>query len=66
LAEAFQYAFRNTSDESYMFDGVIAASSRRIFAIATGAIAYATDDVISQGDGRENVLPGDHEEAGTT
>jgi len=64
LAEPFQYAFRNTSDEAYMFERVMRALKERNAAIATGAIAYATDDVISKVMG-ENVLPGIMKKAGT-
>src|ERR1700750_255982 len=55
LAEPFQYAFRNTSDEGYMFERVMRAPKQNNLAIATGAIAYATDDVISKVMG-ENVF----------
>jgi branched-chain amino acid transport system substrate-binding protein len=64
LAEPFQYAFRNTSDEGYMFDRVMRALKAKNLPIATGAIAYATDDVISKVMG-ENVLPGLMKKAGT-
>src|SRR5262252_8495393 len=64
LAEPFQYAFRNTSDEGYMFERVMRALKQNNLAIATGAIAYATDDVISKVMG-ENVLPGIMKKSGT-
>jgi branched-chain amino acid transport system substrate-binding protein len=64
LAEPFQYAFRNTSDEGYMFDRVMRALKAKNLAVATGAVAYATDDVISKVMG-ENVLPGLMKKAGT-
>src|SRR5204862_5243415 len=64
LAEPFQYAFRNTSDEGYMFERVMRALRSKNVPIATGAIAYATDDVISKVMG-ENVLPGVMKKAGT-
>src|SRR5438105_7993820 len=48
LAEPFQYAFRNTSDEGYMFERVMRSLKQKDLAMATGAIAYATDDVISK------------------
>src|SRR5260370_8238533 len=64
LAEPFQYAFRNTSDEGYMFKRVMRALKQNNLAIATGAIAYATDDVISKVMG-ENVLPGTMKKTGT-
>jgi len=64
LAEPFQYAFRNTSDEGYMFERVMRALKDKNLPIATGAVAYATDDVISKVMG-ENVLPGIMKKAGT-
>jgi len=64
LAEPFQYAFRNTSDEGYMFERVMRALKAKNLPVATGAIAYATDDVISKVMG-ENVLPGLMKKAGT-
>ena len=64
LAEPFRYAFRNTSDEGYMFERVMRALKAKNLPIATGAIAYATDDVISKVMG-ENVLPGLMKKAGT-
>src|SRR6266702_8752378 len=64
LAEPFQYAFRNTSDEGYMFERVMRSLKQKDLAIATGAVAYATDDVISKVMG-ENVLPGVMKKAGT-
>lgn len=56
LAKPFKYAFRNTSDEAYMFDHVMRALKDHKIPIATGALAYATDDVISKTMG-EKVLP---------
>ncbi len=64
LAEPFQYAFRNTSDEGYMFERVMRALKQNHAPTATAAIAYATDDVISKVMG-ENVLPGIMKKAGT-
>src|SRR5216684_7408894 len=64
LAEPFQYAFRNTSDEGYMFERVMRALKQNNAPTATGAIAYATDDVISKVMG-ENVLPGVMKKSGT-
>ena len=64
LAEPFQYAFRNTSDEGYMFERVMRSLKQKDLAMATGAIAYATDDVISKVMG-ENVLPAVMKKAGT-
>ena len=64
LAEPFQYAFRNTSDEAYMFERVMRALKDKGFPTATAAVAYATDDVISKVMG-ENVLPGIMKKFGT-
>src|SRR5438128_11858304 len=64
LAEPFTFAFRNTSDEGYMFERVMRALKQKDLAMATGAIAYATDDVISKVMG-ENVLPAVMKKAGT-
>lgn len=56
LAEPFTYALRNTSDEGYMFRNVMKTLKDKGYAMATGATAYATDDVISKTMG-EIVLP---------
>lgn len=64
LAKGFNYAFRNTSDEAYMFDHVMQALKSHKMAIATGALAYATDDVISKTMG-EKVLPALMQKNGT-
>ena len=56
LAEPFSYGFRNTTDEGYMFTRVLRALKDKNYPMATGAIAYATDDVISKTMG-EKVLP---------
>jgi branched-chain amino acid transport system substrate-binding protein len=64
LAEPFTYAFRNTSDEGYLFERVMRALKEKNFPMATAAIAYATDDVISKVMG-ENVLPGIMKKSGT-
>jgi branched-chain amino acid transport system substrate-binding protein len=48
LAEPFKYAFRNTSDEGYMFSKVMATLKEKKMPMATGAVAYATDDTISK------------------
>jgi branched-chain amino acid transport system substrate-binding protein len=57
LVASFKYAFRNTSDEAYMFDKVMRTLKNKGYAIATGAVAYANDDTISRVMG-EKVLPG--------
>jgi branched-chain amino acid transport system substrate-binding protein len=64
LAEPFTYALRNTSDEGYMFGKVMKTLQDKKYSIATGAIAYATDDVISKTMG-EIVLPNIMKAAGT-
>ena len=64
LAEPFTYALRNTSDEGYMFRHVMMALQSKKYPIATGAVAYATDDVISKTMG-EKVLPAIMKAAGT-
>src|SRR5436853_3889859 len=46
LAEPFTYGLRNTSDEGYMFRNVMKTLQEQKYPIATGAVAYATDDVI--------------------
>jgi branched-chain amino acid transport system substrate-binding protein len=56
LAEPFSYAFRNTSDEGYLFVRVMRALKEKNIPHATAAVAYATDDVISKVMG-EKVLP---------
>jgi branched-chain amino acid transport system substrate-binding protein len=57
LVASFKYAFRNTSDEGYMFDKVMRTLKNKGYPIATGAVAYANDDTISRVMG-EKVLPG--------
>jgi branched-chain amino acid transport system substrate-binding protein len=64
LAAPFTYAFRNTSDEGYLFERVMRALKEKNYATATAAIGYATDDIISKTMG-EKVLPGLMQKAGT-
>jgi branched-chain amino acid transport system substrate-binding protein len=64
LAAPFTFAFRNTSDEGYMFSHVMQALKDKKYPITTGAVAYATDDVISKTMG-EIVLPNLMKKAGT-
>ena len=64
LAEPFTYGLRNTSDEGYMFRHVMKTLQEKKYPIATGAVAYATDDVISKTMG-EIVLPNIMKAAGT-
>jgi len=56
LVANFKYAFRNTSDEGYMFDKVMRTLKNKGYPMATGALAYANDDTISRVMG-EKVLP---------
>ena len=64
LAEPFTYGLRNTSDEGYMFQKVMKTLQEKKYPIATAAIAYATDDVISKTMG-EIVLPNTMKQFGT-
>jgi len=64
LAEPFTFAFRNTSDEGYLFDRVMRALKEKSYPTKTAAIAYATDDIISKTMG-EKVLPTLMQKAGT-
>jgi branched-chain amino acid transport system substrate-binding protein len=64
LAEPFTYALRNTSDEGYMFQNVMKTLQDKKYPIATAAIAYATDDIISKTMG-EIVLPNIMKKSGT-
>lgn len=64
LAEPYTYAFRNTTDEGYLFTRVMQALKDKKYPTATGSIAYATDDVISKTMG-EKVLPALMQKAGT-
>jgi branched-chain amino acid transport system substrate-binding protein len=64
LAEPFTYGLRNTSDEGYMFQKVMKTLEQKKYPIASGAIAYATDDVISKTMG-EAVLPSTMKQLGT-
>lgn len=56
LAEPFTYGLRNTSDEGYMFQRVMKTLQEKKYPAATGAMAYATDDLVSKTMG-EVVLP---------
>jgi branched-chain amino acid transport system substrate-binding protein len=64
LAEPFTYGLRNTSDEGYMFQRVMKTLQDKKYPMATAAIAYATDDVISKTMG-EAVLPNTMKQFGT-
>jgi len=56
LVATFKFAFRNTSDEGYMFDKVMRTIKSKNMPAATGAVAYGNDDTISRVMG-EKVLP---------
>ena len=56
LVASFKFAFRNTSDEGYMFDKVMRTIKSKNLPAATGAVAYGNDDTISRVMG-EKVLP---------
>ncbi|OVZ54333.1 hypothetical protein CDO44_26675 [Pigmentiphaga sp. NML080357] len=45
LAKPFKFAFRNTSDEGYLFQRVLAVMKEKNIAPRSAALAYATDDV---------------------
>jgi branched-chain amino acid transport system substrate-binding protein len=57
LTKGFTYAFRNTRDEGKVIDEVLATLRDKAMPLKTGAIAYATDDVVSKSIGTA-VLPG--------
>jgi branched-chain amino acid transport system substrate-binding protein len=63
LVASFKYAFRNTSDEGYMFDRVMRTLKSKGYPMASGAVAYANDDTISRVMG-EKVLPALMQKAG--
>lgn len=63
LVANFKYAFRNTSDEAYMFDRVLRTMKSKGLPVATGAVAYANDDTIMRVMG-EKVFPGLMKKAG--
>lgn len=48
LTKGFTYGFRNTTDEGIVIDQVFAALKAKNLPSATGAAAYATDDVVSK------------------
>ena len=57
LVANFKFAFRNTSDEGYMFDKVMRTLKSKNYPMSTGAVAYGNDDTISRVMG-EKVIPG--------
>ncbi|MFD2675709.1 ABC transporter substrate-binding protein [Camelimonas lactis] len=48
LTKGFSYAFRNTVDEGKAIDAVMASLRDKKLPMATGAVAYATDDTVSK------------------
>ena len=56
LTKGFNYAFRNTRDEGIVIDQVLSSLRDKKTPTASGAIAYATDDVVSKSIGT-NVMP---------
>ena len=48
LTKGFTYGFRNTTDEGKVIDQVLAAIKDKKLPMASGAAAYATDDVVSK------------------
>ncbi|HZQ75612.1 MAG TPA: ABC transporter substrate-binding protein [Burkholderiales bacterium] len=63
LVASSQYAFRNTSDEGYMFSRVMQTLKNKRYPMATAALAYANDDTISQVMGTK-VIPALMKQAG--
>lgn len=48
LGKGFTYGFRNTTDEGRVIDEVMASLRAKGLPTATGAVVYATDDVVSK------------------
>ncbi|GGF46414.1 branched-chain amino acid ABC transporter substrate-binding protein [Azorhizobium oxalatiphilum] len=48
LTKGFSYGFRNTTDEGIVLDQVMASIKSKNLPAASGAAAYATDDVVSK------------------
>ena len=63
LAEPFEFAFRNTSNEGYMFAQVMKTLKQKGIPVGSAAIAHATDDTISKVMGTR-VFPAIFERAG--
>ena len=63
LAEPFEFAFRNTSNEGYMFAQVMKTLKQKGIPVGSAAIAHATDDTISKVMGTR-VFPAIFEQAG--
>lgn len=56
VAAPFTYAFRNTVEENYTWERIFRTIDRKGYAHSSAAIAYATDDSVSQAVGT-GVLP---------
>lgn len=56
LAAPFKFAFRNTSDEGYLFERLMAVLKEKNIASASASVAYATDEVVAKSMG-EDVMP---------
>ncbi|WP_238122956.1 MULTISPECIES: ABC transporter substrate-binding protein [unclassified Xanthobacter] len=63
LTKGFTYGFRNTTDEGKVIDQVLAAIKDKKLPMASGAAAYATDDVVSKSVGTK-VVPAEFEKYG--
>lgn len=63
VAAPFTYALRNATDEAYTYTRLLKTVKNKGYAHASGAIAYATDDAVSQTLGT-TVLPAALKEAG--
>jgi len=55
LTKGFTYGFRNTTDEGKVIDEVLGAIKDKKLPMASGAAAYATDDVVSKAIGTKVV-----------
>lgn len=56
VAKPFTFAFRNTTDEGIVLNRVVATLKSRNIPHATGAVAFATDDAVSQALG-QTIIP---------
>lgn len=65
LARPFRFAFRNTTDESVVISRVLDVIAEKKLPAATGAAAYATDDIVSKSIGT-TVLPAQFASHGIT
>lgn len=63
LAAPFTYAFRNTTDEAYTYERLFRTIKAKDYPHASAAIAYATDDAVSQSLGT-TILPTAIKDAG--